>query len=144
MTFQSGTEPISNAEKVSLRQGESLTLSCSSTGVPLPTISWSVNGQIVNFDRIDQSTEPSLFIHTPRYTSATLGIVNSTIRIEDIQYLADDGVYLCTGSIVHAGGEDTSSASLIVDVLGMLLWDRRVLFRSAIELLRSEVDPGRG
>jgi hypothetical protein len=115
MIWESSTEVSSRANMLTVREGGVTTISCSTTGTPLPTISWTLNGQGVDFDSIDRLIEPSVFIHSPGSISTVVGVVNSTIRI------VNEGVYVCTGSAVHAGIERTKSATLTVAFLGMFL-----------------------
>jgi hypothetical protein len=123
ITSKANTVVISRADRITVREGGSMVIRCSSTGVPIPTISWTLNGQRADLNTFYQLTEPRLSIDDLGIVSTRLGEANSTIQIGNIQYPADEGVYVCTGSTIHAGIERINSASLTVTVLGMFLVD---------------------
>ena len=91
-------------------------ISCTSTGVPVPTISWILNNQITPFNQTDISQDLELDIDG---TLLTEGNVVSTLHIERAQYPAHDGVYECTGINSHAGVPSTSTVMITVQVQGM-------------------------
>ena len=91
-----------------LHEGESGNISCVSSGVPVPTISWTLSGHITPFEQSDQSTDVSV--------SGASGHLVSTLHLVNIQYPAHDGVYRCTGSN-HPAARRT--AIIRLHILGM-------------------------
>ena len=106
---------------VSVSVGGNVDISCTSTGVPVPTITWTLNNQETNFSQTNISTETDIAIFGAGRIEVTPGNVVSTLHIVNAQYPADDGVYVCTGSNTHAGVTTNSSAMVTVQVLGTLL-----------------------
>ena len=93
------------SEFISVGEGESINISCTSAGVPVPSITWTFNGQLTNFSQTDTIIENQ-------------GYVVSTLHIVHARYELHDGVYQCAGS--NYGGDPTkSAANITVQVLGM-------------------------
>lgn len=95
-----------------MHEGESINITCISFGVPVPTISWSFNGQATHFSPTDQSFDVSVSGDV-----VTLGSTMSSLLIVNAQYPDNDGTYICTGSNTQSGA---SSSMINVEVLGML------------------------
>ena len=106
---------------VTVSEGGSVDISCTSIASPVPTISWTLNNQITRFNKTDLSTEPSVAVTTPPNFAVTDGVAESTLQIVNAQYPADDGVYVCTGSNTHDGDTTSTSAMITVRVSGMSL-----------------------
>ena len=104
---------------VTVSEGGSVNISCTSIGSPVPTISWTLNNQMTRFTKTDLSTEPSVAVTTLLNFAVTDGVVESTLQIVNTQYPADDGVYVCTGSNTHDGVTTSTSAMITVQVSGM-------------------------
>ena len=100
------------ADVVTVNNGGSVDISCTSLGVPVPTIAWTFNGMKTPYRQTDSSTQPVI----RRYGESTPGRVVSTLHIVNPSYPANDGVYVCTGSI-HAGVQ-SSSALITLQILG--------------------------
>ena len=102
-------------------EGRSVNISCTSTGVPVPTISWTLHGQPAPFTQRDVSEDVVVTVqwsgsaHTPVVTP---GRVTSSLPIERAKYPAHDGVYACTGTNSHAGVSSTSTVMITVQVQG--------------------------
>lgn len=103
---------------VSVSEEGSVDISCTSVGVPVPTVSWTFNNLAAPFDQTDSSTDLSVRILGGGNFELTQGSVVSTLHLVDAQYPADEGVYVCTGTNTHAGVTTTSSAMITVQVLG--------------------------
>ena len=91
---------------VAVIEGGSVDISCTSTGVPAPNITWKLNNESVPFHRTDITT-PATFMAG----SATLGKVVSTLHIVRVRPLLHLGVYQCIG---NNGGSTSSSVNVSV------------------------------
>ena len=101
---------------LSVLEGGSLRLSCTSIGAPTPTIVWEVNGQPVQFNTTEAITLPqSQFVGAPGAPDVTLGSITSEILIVNAQNLSENGTYACIGS--NDDFETNSSALIHVQVL---------------------------
>ena len=88
-----------------------MNISCTSTGVPVPNITWTLNNQPTTFNDSD--------VVTNIIDAATPGNVISTLYIVDAQYPTHDGMYICTGSNIINGLIFTSNVSISLQVQGM-------------------------
>ena len=96
---------VGQSEFISVGEGESINISCTSAGVPVPSITWTFNGQLTNFSQTDTIIENQ-------------GYVVSTLHIVHARYELHDGVYQCAGS--NYGADPTkSAANITVQVLCM-------------------------
>ena len=111
------TTVSSGAGEVNISEGESVNISCTSTGIPIPSIVWTLNNQPVPYDQTNISTDYNI----NGFNKVTPGAISSTLHIVNAQYPANDGVYTCTGSYNHAGTPVRDSAVVIVEVLGMYM-----------------------
>ena len=119
-TVSANTTRVSSGagEVVRVMEGGSVNISCTSTGVPTPTISWTLNNMAAPFNHTDSSTEFRAYSPSSQVAVITEGSVVSTLQLESPQYPAHEGVYVCEGSNTHAGSTSTSSVSISVLVLG--------------------------
>lgn len=106
---------------VSVLEGGSLRLSCTSIGAPTPTIVWEMNGQPAQFNTTEVITLPQArFVGAPGGGLApdvTLGNITSETLIMNAQYPAENGSYTCIGS--NDDFERNDSVQIYVQVLGM-------------------------
>ncbi len=106
---------------LSVLEGGSLRLSCTSIGAPTPTIVWEMNGQPAQFNTTEVITLPQVrFVGAPGgglSPDVTLGNVTSETLIVNAQYPTDNGTYTCIGS--NDNFERNDSAQIYVQVLGM-------------------------
>ena len=106
---------------LSVMEGGSLNISCTSTGAPTPTVIWILNGQLAPFSITEVTSLPQAqLVGTSDgglRPNVTLGRITSDIMIINAQYTADDGNYTCAGS--NDNFESNSSAHIYVQVLGM-------------------------
>ena len=93
------------AAVVSVVEENSITISCTSSGAPTPTITWLLDGQpssitpsetqsdasVVQLPRPNPDVDPLEFDITPGSIMSSLGIV-------DARYPTDDGDYTCVGT----------------------------------------------
>ena len=106
-------------------EGESVNISCTSTGVPVPTVaSWIFDGRPAPFSHADTSQDVMVTVGVTggvRVPLVTLGSVESSLHIEHAQYPAHEGVYKCTGTNSHSGTNSSSTARITVQVQGTLV-----------------------
>ena len=117
------TTVTSGAGVVVLSEGDNVNISCSSAGVPIPTITWTVRDQPTAFEQIDVPIDIDITRvrdnNGDLVADVTLGSLESTLQIVNAQYPAHDGVYQCTGSNSHAGQNFSQSITITVQVQGM-------------------------
>ena len=107
---------------VILSEGDSVNISCSSAGVPIPTITWTLRDQPTSFEQINVQTD-IVILHLRNdnddlVPDVTPGSLESTLQIVNAQYPAHDGVHQCTGSNSHAGQNFSQSVTITVQVQG--------------------------
>lgn len=100
-------------------EGEDVNISCNSTGIPIPTITWTVDNQAVTYSQTDITYDYSAGSFEEGSFEVNPGVIISSLLITNLQYSAHhDVVYVCTGQNIY--GEDTSNsyASTRLQVLG--------------------------
>ena len=106
---------------LSVMEGGTLRLSCTSVGAPTPTIVWEINGQPSRFNTTEVVTTPQAeFVGVPGgglVPDVTPGNVTSETLIVNAQYPAENGTYTCIGS--NDDFQRNDSARIYVQVLGM-------------------------
>lgn len=114
---------IVNESVTTIQEGNSVTISCISTGAPTPSISWELDGQPVPFQSVDTPTEGQVSLRRVQSANGSnsfiadisLGTTTSNLLIVNAQYPDHDGVYTCSGS----NQENSSSALISIQVTGM-------------------------
>ena len=101
-------------------EGENVELSCNSTGIPVPTITWTLNNQSIPLTQTDVSTDHSVTAKADQAPVVTHGNVVSTVQIVNAQYPEDYGDYVCTGSSNDGVTTISSSATITVNVPGII------------------------
>ena len=95
------------------RQG-SVNISCTSSGIPVPAITWlSPNKSISSHQQSDLYTSYSANFDTDYNVTATPGSVVSTLHIVNAQYSVDAGEYECIGFTSHAGDMLLNSSAMV-------------------------------
>ena len=94
-----------------------LVLSCHVQGLPIPTVTWLKDGQVLSTDSHVTITEgPLIFI--PNEQEARFGIGSSSVIIGDL-LLSDDGNYVCRAQNTGAQGNtftvDSAAANITVE-----------------------------
>ena len=93
----SNSEPV-----VMVVQGNSVTISCTSTGAPTPTMTWELNGETTPFMQFDTSEDTQVIVvrnaMNELVPDTTVGSITSDLTVTNAQYPDHDGVYTCTGS----------------------------------------------
>ena len=111
---------IVGSSVVRVAEGGSVNISCISTGVPVPIITWKFNNLFVSFSQTDVITGFEVIVIRQGGTlvpEVTSGNIVSTLHIEGFQYPAHNGTYECIGS--DPGNTSVSSTAIItVQVLG--------------------------
>ena len=107
---------------IAVAEGNTISITCRSSGVPTPNVTWEFNSAQLSLNTIE-SRDPSQArvdrndsgIYVP---ITVLGNLTSMLEITNAQYLNHDGVYTCIGS-----NDDlmvvTTSAMVTVQVHGM-------------------------
>ena len=108
------------ASVVTVSEGGSVDISCTSTGVPAPTITWRLNNQAVPFRQTDLTTPADIRVNN-NYGVDTIinGSVVSTLHIVNAQYPAHDGVYECIGDNSNGGSAPPGIANITLQVQGI-------------------------
>ncbi len=104
---------------VTVVEGKDVDISCTSTGVPVPTITWTLNNQTTPFNQTDVSTDFSVKIEKDNSNTLvpdiTSGNIVSILHIVNAQYPSHDGVYECIGD---SDTGKTTSLTVTVQVIG--------------------------
>lgn len=113
-----------NVSVVSVTEGNAVTISCTSSGAPTPTITWLLNGQSQSFTLSETQSDAQVVILPranpdvdPLEFDITPGSITSNLRIVDARYPADDGDYTCVGTN-DAQMMNVSSVVITVQVHG--------------------------
>ena len=80
---------------VAVPEGDSISVSCISTGEPVPSVLWTLNNKTTNFNQTDIISQSVLQPDDIFVSNVILGSVISTLV--DAEYPTHDGVYICTG-----------------------------------------------
>ena len=116
---------IINGSIITVGEGNSVTITCNSTGAPTPSISWELDGQPVPFQSVETIMEgqSTLVRSDPNNQNNSLvpniisSMVTSDLLIVGAQYPDHDGVYTCTGSN-DISMINISSAMINVQIVG--------------------------
>ena len=106
---------------VTVLEGDSVSISCFSTGNPLPTITWYLGTSVAPFPQSDtvNNLEARVTGSGPTQMAiVTNGNITSVLRIENAAYPAHDGEYTCVGLTSNRGGDNTNNATISVQVQG--------------------------
>ena len=107
---------------VIVSEGDNVNISCSSAGVPIPTITWTLRDQPTSFNQLNVQTDIDIRLvrdnNDDLVPDITTGSLESTLQIVNARYPAHDGVFQCTGSNSHAGQNFSQSVTITVQVQG--------------------------
>ena len=111
----------SNGEPVvTVVEGNTTIISCTSTGAPTPSMIWELNGETTPFLQFDtlEATQAVLVRNAMDdiVPDITVGIITSDLTIVNAEYPNHDGVYTCIGSNDEQM-VDTSTSSITVVVV---------------------------
>ena len=91
-----------------------LALSCHVQGLPVPTITWLKDGQVLNTDSHVTITEgPSIYF--PSEEEARFGSGSGSIFIQDL-LLSDDGEYVCRAENTGVQGNTFTVESAVASI----------------------------
>ena len=94
-----------------------LEISCTSSGNPIPTISWELDGFPAPFPWSNTVTHYPPTVPNFGEFSFTTGSVTSELKITGVN-TSHEGEYTCTARNSHRGVESSSSSTITVHVLG--------------------------
>ena len=102
-------------------EGESVDISCTSSGNPIPTISWELRGSPASFPQKDAVT--NFHADVPKFGefNFTAGSITSVLTITGANYPEHEGTYKCIGRNSHRGVESNVYSNITVHVLGTFL-----------------------
>ena len=106
---------------VTVIEGNTVTISCVSTGAPTPSIKWELNGEVAPFipSNVVDEIRAVLFRDSNGdfQPDITLGSITSNLMIVNAQYPDHDGIYTCIGTNDDQM-RNSSTASIAVQVQG--------------------------
>ena len=113
-------------DTVTVQEGDSVDITCFSSGNPIPTISWYLGASPAPFSQNDSVTEFQTDITReipgdPTVFRFTEGNITSVLQITNAVYPAHDGEYTCVGLNSHREVGNTNNATITVQVLGRRL-----------------------
>ena len=106
-------------QNITIMEGDSVNIGCTSVGNPLPSIRWRLGMNDAPFSQVTESTPLNYTGGTATEAfSFSSGDTTSTLLIVNAVYPDHSGDYECLGVNSHNGVENVSAgATIIVDVL---------------------------
>ena len=104
---------------ITIQEGDSVNITCFSSGNPVPTISWYLGDSLAPFPDWDSAEEFQAVVTGQTgigQFAFTEGNITSVLQITNAVYPAHDGVYTCVGLNSHRGRDSTSNATITVQV----------------------------
>ena len=105
-------------DTVIVLEGDSVNISCTSYGHPIPTILWELNGFPASFPQSDTVTDYQAVTPAIGEFSFTDGKITSVLTITNIVFPNHEGEYTCKGRNSHRGVESSAYSNITVHVLG--------------------------
>ena len=106
---------------VTVLEGDSVSISCFSTGNPVPTITWYLGSSMAQSPQSDTMNNLQGTVNGTQentVVSFTDGNITSVLRIENIVFPAHNGEYTCVGLNSHREEVNTNNATIVVHVQG--------------------------
>ena len=123
--FTAGAPTTTNLnDTVTVQEGDSVNVTCVSSGNPTPTILWYLGGSLAPFPKTDavQHLSAEVAVMYPNgFSRFTDGSITSVLQIINATYPAHDGEYMCVGLNSHRERNNTSTATITVQVQGTTL-----------------------
>ena len=120
-----GVPTVTNLDgTVTVQEGDSVEITCFSYGNPIPTISWYLGGSPAPFsqsDNVENFRAEVVGSMSNFDLDFTIGNITSVLQITNAVYPAHDGEYTCVGLNSHREVDNTSNATITVQVQGMRL-----------------------
>ena len=108
---------------VTVLEGESVIISCTSVGAPVPSLTWFFEGEVAPFTPMEMiNSEDIVLVRSDPngpFVPESLSNIVSSLRIVNAQYPANDGIYTCSGTN-DGQGENVSNATIAVQVIGRI------------------------
>jgi hypothetical protein len=112
---------------VTVFEGNSVDISCTSFGVPVPSLTWFFDGEEAPFTVMEIINSEAITLvrsdpndPTSPFIPESLSNIISSLRIVNAQYPTNDGVYTCSGTNDNQG-KNVSNATIAVQVIGRIL-----------------------
>ena len=133
-------------DTVTVQEGDSINIACVSSGNPIPTISWYLGSSPAPFSLsntvIDLEAGISREIpgdqSTPTVLRFSEGNITSVLQITNAVYPAHDGEYTCVGLNSHNEVDNTSNATITVQVQGICDLLHIELYAAALTILSDQ------
>jgi len=113
-------EPMTTSQTgdVTVLEGDSVSISCFSTGNPVPTITWYLGTSVAPFPQNDTVNNLEARVTGFGISEITNGNITSVLMMENAAYPAHDGEYTCVGLNSNRGAENANNATINVQVQG--------------------------
>ena len=137
---------------VTVQEGDSVNITCFSSGNPVPTILWYLGDSLAPFPTSDSTRDRVVMTGEAGNTqfAFTEGNITSVLQITNATYPAHHGVYTCVGLNSHRGRDSTSNATITVQVQGMRLVSLnhisllalRMAYKPHLTMFSQQMSPG--
>ena len=110
---------------MTVMEGSSVTISCTSFGAPVPTLTWFFDGIRAPFTPVEVMSETVMLVRgdpsdqNSPFAPVVITNIVSNLKIVNAQFPANNGVYTCSGTNDNQGN-DVSNATITVQVIGKL------------------------